>query len=342
MECSPLGAKIVRSAILAAGLALTATPAIAQTPAELADLMYQDAGWARQQVEQRGYRIVRSDARVGEHILWNASRNHCVELKVADRKVSSVRSIDRNVCTGNAQGDGAQGGGATPGGFHDLIGMRSAYLDSEMQNRGFRNVGGLQGGGAARTTWWNAQRRQCVSVVTRNGQVDEIHAISTSSCRGGEQDVGSGHANLNDLVGMRSANLDQEMSGHGYRNVGGSQGGGAARTIWWNAQQRHCVMVVTRNARVDEIQSVSASSCRHDNTPSAGGGQGGLGDLRGASARNLDTEMQSRGYVWKGGYQDAGAAHAMWYNPRNRHCVSVVTRNGRVDNIESIAEGNCQ
>lgn len=331
------GAMLFRSAGLLAGLALTAGPALAQTPADLADIVHQDAGWARQQVEQRGYRIVRSDARVGEHILWSESRNRCVELKVADRRVSSVRSIDRSVCTGNAQG-----GNATPGGFHDLIGMRAAYLDSEMQKRGFRNVGGLQGGGTARTTWWNAQRRQCVSAVTRNGQVDEIHAIATSSCRGGEQDVGSGHASLNDLVGMQAAYLDSEMSNHGYRNVGGSQGGGAARTTWWNAQQRHCVMAVTRNGRVAEIQSVSASSCRHDNAPSAGSGGGGLGSLRGMAARNLDSEMQSRGYVWKGGYQDAGAAHAMWYNPRSRHCVSVVTRNGRVDNIESIAEGNCQ
>lgn len=320
---------------LLTGLAFAAAPAVAQMPAELADLLYQDASWARQQVERRGYEVIRSDSRRGEHLLWSQSRNRCVELRVADRKISSLRSVDTSVC-----GKGGGGGEAAPGGFHDMMGMRAAYLDSEMQKRGFRNVGGLQGGGAARTTWWNGQRRQCVSVVTRNGQVDEVHSIATSSCRGGEQDVGGGHASLNDLVGMRAAYLDSEMSGHGYRNVGGSQGGGAARTTWWNAQQRHCVMAVTRNGRVDEIQSVSTSSCRDAGASS--GGQGSLSDLRGMQARNLDSEMQSRGYVWKGGYQDAGAAHAMWYNPRSRHCVNVVTRNGRVDNIESIYEGNCQ
>lgn len=326
-----------RGALVAlATLALAAGSARAQTPAELADLVREDATWARQQVERRGFEVIRSDARRGEHILWNAARNRCAELRVADRKVSSIRTLDPSVCRGGGQSESASGGG-----LYDLVGMRAAYLGSELEKRGFRNVGGSQGGGAARTTWWNARSGQCVAAVVRNGQLDEIHSISTASCRGGGQDVGGGHANLDDLIGMRSAYLDSQMSGHGYRNVGGSQGGGAARTTWWNAQQRHCVSVVTRNGRVDEIQSVSSSSCRHGAAPNPGGGQGGLGDLRGTSARNLDSQMQSRGYVWKGGYQSAGAAHAMWYNPRSRHCVNVATRNGRVDSVESIAEGNC-
>ena len=43
----------------------------------------------------------------------------------------------------------------------------------------------------------------------------------------------------------------------------------------------------------------------------------------------------------KGGYQDGGAAHTMWWNGSKRECLAVATRDGRVDTVEIINENNC-
>jgi hypothetical protein len=49
-------------------------------------------------------------------------------------------------------------------------------------------------------------------------------------------------------------------------------------------------------------------------------------------ARNLDSEMNSRGFSNASGYQTAGA----------HQCVRVEAREARVAGTENIVEGNCQ
>lgn len=67
-----------------------------------------------------------------------------------------------------------------------------------------------------------------------------------------------------------------------------------------------------------------------------------LGDLVGMQARSLDTEMSSQGYSNTGGYKEGDTSYTTWWNAAKSHCVSVATRDGRVDDVETIADGNCQ
>ena len=79
---------------------------------------------------------------------------------------------------------------------------------------------------------------------------------------------------------------------------------------------------------------------------SHGGGHGGghhvqLNDLLDMRARNLDGEMSDRGFRSTGGYKEDGASKSIWHNSNTRQCVSITTREGRVDDIESVIENNC-
>ena len=60
--------------------------------------------------------------------------------------------------------------------------MRATYLDDEMASRGYKNKGGYQDGGAARTMWWNGSKRECLGVATRDGRVDTVEIINESNC----------------------------------------------------------------------------------------------------------------------------------------------------------------
>lgn len=64
-----------------------------------------------------------------------------------------------------------------------LMGMRAQNLDSEMNSRGFSNVGGYKTDAASITTWWNAAARQCVKVETREGRVAGTEGIFEGNCQ---------------------------------------------------------------------------------------------------------------------------------------------------------------
>jgi hypothetical protein len=55
----------------------------------------------------------------------------------------------------------------------------------------------------------------------------------------------------------------------------------------------------------------------------------------------MDDAMRQRGFVNKGGYQSAGAAHSTWWNAVSRQCEHIVVSDGRVQSISAIYEGNC-
>ncbi|MDR7146373.1 hypothetical protein [Rhizobium sp. BE258] len=57
----------------------------------------------------------------------------------------------------------------------DLVGARAPGAESEMQARGYVDVGG-------NNTWWNAARKQCVKVRVSQGRYASISQLKASSC----------------------------------------------------------------------------------------------------------------------------------------------------------------
>ena len=149
----------------------------------------------------------------------------------------------------------------------DMVGMKAAYLDSDMESRGFKNVGGYKTESTSYTNWWNVSTKQCVSVATRQGRVDEILPTDQSECekhakKAAHEAAQPQKVNLDDMVGMKAAYLDSDMESRGFKNVGGYQSDGAAFTTWWNASTKQCVSVATREGRVDKIESIFEGNCQ--------------------------------------------------------------------------------
>ncbi|MFM9979228.1 MAG: hypothetical protein ACKVOP_14435 [Sphingomonadaceae bacterium] len=88
----------------------------------------------------------------------------------------------------NHTGNGWSFGGNTSGeavGFSDLVGARAAGAQSDLGNRGFRQVDTVQSGdNSVITIWWNSRSRQCLQFITANGRADSISDIgSHPRCR---------------------------------------------------------------------------------------------------------------------------------------------------------------
>jgi hypothetical protein len=68
-------------------------------------------------------------------------------------------------------------------GLEDLVGARAGQAEGELERRGYRNVGGAKGDDRSYTNWWNADRRQCVTIATMDGRYASITQTTAPDCR---------------------------------------------------------------------------------------------------------------------------------------------------------------
>jgi hypothetical protein len=72
-----------------------------------------------------------------------------------------------------------------PNDLRDMVYARAGQAEAELQRRGYVAVRTETGSDRKWTNWWNADRRQCVSIVTRNGRYDSIVTAPAPDCRDG-------------------------------------------------------------------------------------------------------------------------------------------------------------
>lgn len=67
-------------------------------------------------------------------------------------------------------------------GLEDLAGVRAGQAEGELQRRGYINTGGSKGDDRSYANWWNADRRQCVSIATMDGRYVSVTATTAPDC----------------------------------------------------------------------------------------------------------------------------------------------------------------
>jgi hypothetical protein len=68
-------------------------------------------------------------------------------------------------------------------GLEDMVGARAGQAEAELQRRGYRNVRGENGDDRSYGYWWNADRRQCVTIATMEGRYSSVTATTAPDCR---------------------------------------------------------------------------------------------------------------------------------------------------------------
>lgn len=68
-------------------------------------------------------------------------------------------------------------------GLEDMVGARAGQAEGELMRRGFRNVRGEKGDDRSYAYWWNADRRQCVTIATMDGRYSSITPTTAPDCR---------------------------------------------------------------------------------------------------------------------------------------------------------------
>lgn len=73
--------------------------------------------------------------------------------------------------------------GMRSGRLDDLVGARGAGAETELLARGYVDRNARQSNGRPTVTWWNADTRDCVDVVTYDGRVESIRPVDAARCR---------------------------------------------------------------------------------------------------------------------------------------------------------------
>lgn len=79
----------------------------------------------------------------------------------------------------------------TPSDIRDLVGARAAGGETQLEARGYANVGVETGADRKWTYWWNSRTRTCVTVSTVEGRYDAITTSPTPDCNRSAEPVRS-------------------------------------------------------------------------------------------------------------------------------------------------------
>jgi hypothetical protein len=64
----------------------------------------------------------------------------------------------------------------------DLVGANAARADSALRRRGFSDTGGYQKHGKSHVFWYNADTRQCIDAVTKDGNIRRLENLPRHTC----------------------------------------------------------------------------------------------------------------------------------------------------------------
>jgi hypothetical protein len=233
--------------------------------------------------------------------------------------------------------------------LQDLVGARGSSGEGQLSARGFVYTDGHKGNGASYAYWWNAAKRDCVMVTTRDGRYATINDVSAADCNQqnhhGDGSSAAAAVAVGALIGAallahKSGNhdngqhhSDQQAEAdyeRGYRD-------GLHGEDYHNYSRSDAYSSGYQNGVEQRHRETSHRDDHHSGAgyaPSAD-----ISDLAGARAAGADNDLRARGFR-DVATVDTGpnSKGAIWWNGRTRQCVQVITVEGRVDSAVDIGQ----
>jgi hypothetical protein len=230
--------------------------------------------------------------------------------------------------------------------LRDLVGARAAGGESDLESRGWVLTNGHKSGSASYGYWWNAPRKNCVMVTTRDGRYSAISDVPNTDCN--QKSRGNDAAAAVGVVGAIAliAALASHKSGH---HDNGEHDADRQREAdyerGYNDGMYH--QPYHNYTRSDAYGSgyqngveQRGENTRYRDDHRWGGGYApsvDVSDLNGARAAGAQSDLQSRGFRNVDGFQSGGDGKgAIWWNGRTRQCLQVITVDGHVDSLLDI------
>ena len=145
------------------------------------------------------------------------------------------------------------------------------------------------------------------------------------------------------------------LAGRGYNRIGTEEEHGSTLHYLWNERNGDCEVISSRDGRVRDVTSVSASVCHsmnrgnsrdtgryddrygHDDGPLPHEVTGLVGNKR----DDAEGKLASQGFQKVDGDKAHGRTSSLWWNRSRGQCISVESKDGRVRNIQRESRSTC-
>lgn len=141
----------------------------------------------------------------------------------------------------------------TPSDLVSLIGMKGAYIDTEMGKHGytFSHAKGAQ-------YWWNGDQHVCIAISVSQGRVAAINSVPSVQCgHSAPATHAPGHASgLAGIKGMNSIAAIDAMSERGFTNVDSFELGSTQYGIYFNRGSGICAQLTMADGKVLDASDI--------------------------------------------------------------------------------------
>lgn len=240
----------------------------------------------------------------------------------------------------------------TPSSLSDLVGARAAGGEEQMESRGYYNTHTTTRDDRKWTYWWNSSKKECVSVVTYDGRYETVNSASASDCG---QKSSSGDKTAAVAIGAAALigvlALAHKSDHHDDRNhYDNSNREAQFERGYRDGLYNHAYHNYDRSDAYSSGFEQGVRQRGHETPYRPGYGNGGgysgnvyVNDLVGQSKGSANSSLTQRGFVIKGSDQtEYEGRYTTWWRAASEQCITVNTRNGFVDTVQSARPRNCR
>lgn len=235
----------------------------------------------------------------------------------------------------------------TPPSVRDLVGAKGSSGETQLEYRGFHLISGHAEYDSKITYWWNGNTKECIKVVTYDGNYQSIDQTTNADCnqKGGNGDkaaaVAVGAAALLGIAALASKSHHRGESDYDERGTAEFERG-HRDGLYGQAYHNY--------SRSDAYSNGYDSGVREHQTSYRGGYRGGGGysayaefnDLNGQARDYATGQLASRGFTQLDNKRTDQGRYMTYWRVSSKQCLVVNSRNGYIYSIESVSPRTCR
>jgi hypothetical protein len=257
----------------ALSLALNGSPALAQVPNDLSDLVGAKGASGETQLESRGYtnhHVSKTDE--GSYTYWwNASKKTCVRVLTIDGRYEKIKTVGNDDCGQKASSSSsgtnpAVGVAVGAAALLGVLALSHKSHDRDDQDYNERQTADFERGyrdGLYNHSYHNYDNRREYSDgyakgIKQRGRESSYRSDTGYGYRGGYQS----HVYVNDIVHRDTGYAWGELERRGFRLAGERKlNDNKYQWFYWNSSSRQCVDIHTRGNEVRSVTDTSDHAC---------------------------------------------------------------------------------
>ena len=236
-----------------------------------------------------------------------------------------------------------------PGSVRDLVGARAAGGEDQLEFRGFHRISGHVEDDSKINYWWNGNTKECVKVVTYNGNFQSLNKTTNADCnqKGGNGDKAAAVAvGAVALLGIAAlASKSHHRGDRDYDERGTADFERGHRDGLYNQPYHNYSRSDAYSNGYDSGVRERANQTSYRGGYNYGGGYSAyvdFNDLRGQERNYATGQLASRGFLQLDNKKTDTGRYMTYWRSQSRQCLILNSQNGYVVSIESVSPRTCR